>query len=225
MFVVLLIAAVSAFTFEDWKRQHHAHFSPVENLRRKAIFMQNGLLVKEHNKQGSSFEMSLDGPFAAMTNAEYKKMLRSEMVIPDQQEESVPKAAMKQGGVDWRNSGKVTPVRDQAQCGSCWAFGSVAATESLILQKTTKYTSSNLDLSEQEVVDCAVVQWWINIQRFVIHPKEWYHNRSQLPIQGCCWNMQEIHKGCPCWRNQDTHRQEREHIGLSCQLICYNSRY
>ena len=63
---------------------------------------------------------------------------------------------MKQGGVDWRNSGKVTPVRDQAQCGSCWAFGSVAATESLILQKTTKYTSSNLDLSEQEVVDCAV---------------------------------------------------------------------
>ncbi len=60
------------------------------------------------------------------------------------------------GTLDWRsyNGGDfVTPVRDQGQCGDCWAFGSVAALESktLITQNTP---GVNLDLSEQVVNSC-----------------------------------------------------------------------
>jgi C1A family cysteine protease len=51
---------------------------------------------------------------------------------------------------DYRTYGWVTPVKNQGQCGSCWAFAAVAGMESNYLA----YSGSTLDLSEQEMVDC-----------------------------------------------------------------------
>jgi len=52
--------------------------------------------------------------------------------------------------VDWRKLGAVNPVKDQGQCGSCYAFSAVAAIESAHFIKTTELVS----VSEQEIVDC-----------------------------------------------------------------------
>ncbi|CAN4084195.1 unnamed protein product [Withania somnifera] len=54
--------------------------------------------------------------------------------------------------MDWRKKGAVTPIKDQKDCGCCWAFSAVAAMESLHQLKTGKLIS----LSEQELVDCDV---------------------------------------------------------------------
>jgi len=58
--------------------------------------------------------------------------------------------------LDWRNHGGnwVSPIKDQDECGSCWAFAGVAALESqYALQQNTP--GSFLDLSEQILVACA----------------------------------------------------------------------
>lgn len=59
---------------------------------------------------------------------------------------------------DWRdnNGNWVTPVRNQASCGSCWDFSALAQIESW-WNIYFDYPDSNIDLSEQYILSCADV--------------------------------------------------------------------
>jgi len=56
---------------------------------------------------------------------------------------------------DWRTRGRVTPVRNQSSCGTCWAFGTLASFES----STWIQAGSQNDFSEQNLVCCTDPSW------------------------------------------------------------------
>merc|ERR1711977_607001 len=51
---------------------------------------------------------------------------------------------------DWRNENAVVDVKNQGQCGSCWAFSTVVSLESQYALKNKELKS----FSEQDLVDC-----------------------------------------------------------------------
>lgn len=50
---------------------------------------------------------------------------------------------------DWRDQG-LTPIQDQGQCGSCWAFSTTAAARDAL----KLFNKDSVDLSQQYLVDC-----------------------------------------------------------------------
>jgi C1A family cysteine protease len=58
---------------------------------------------------------------------------------------------LNKNSVDWRERYKVSSVKNQGSCGSCWAFSSVGAVESAwAIKHNILY-----NLSEQELIDCS----------------------------------------------------------------------
>ncbi|KAF4714587.1 hypothetical protein FOZ62_026559, partial [Perkinsus olseni] len=53
--------------------------------------------------------------------------------------------------IDWRTKGVLNPVKNQEQCGSCWAFSANGALES----RYAIATGTLLSFSEQQLVDCS----------------------------------------------------------------------
>ncbi|KAG2443648.1 hypothetical protein HXX76_001997 [Chlamydomonas incerta] len=58
--------------------------------------------------------------------------------------------------VNWVNAGKVTGIKNQYQCGDCWAFAATAVVESMLAIQAG--TNATISLSEQQVMDCTPYQ-------------------------------------------------------------------
>jgi len=124
--------------------------SELEEAQRFAIFSENVNLIRNHNLKGEGWTMGIN-QLTDYTPAEYKNLLgynaTAKKANPIFEADTTNLAA----AVDWVTEGAVTPVKNQQQCGSCWAFSTTGSLEGALFIKNKKLVS----LSEQELVDCA----------------------------------------------------------------------
>ncbi|VAH12477.1 unnamed protein product [Triticum turgidum subsp. durum] len=145
--------------FEKWLAKHEkAYASFEEKLHRFEVFKDNLKLIDEINREVTSYWLGLN-EFADLTQDEFKAAYLGLSPPPARRSSSrsfryedvaahdLPKA------VDWRKKGAVTDVKNQGQCGSCWAFSTVAAVEGINAIVTGNLTA----LSEQELIDCSAL--------------------------------------------------------------------
>lgn len=141
--------------WQAWKDFYGKKYETVyEETYREAIWRANLQSIMEHNKAGRSFTLAMN-QLGDLTSIEYQHFMLGAR-SPGNETNSggstfLPPTNVKlPSTVDWRTHGYVTPVKNQGQCGSCWAFSSTGSLEGQHFKKT----GSLVSLSEQNLIDC-----------------------------------------------------------------------
>jgi C1A family cysteine protease len=114
--------------------------------------------IRAHNAKNSTYTLAMN-EHGDLTNDEFLTQFVGYTPIQRDYIRSVNtkmfSAQALPDSVDWVAQGKVNPIKDQGQCGSCWAFSAVGAIESAY---AIEQNTSPISLSEQQLVDCSAAQ-------------------------------------------------------------------
>ncbi|XP_017788678.1 PREDICTED: uncharacterized protein LOC108571193 [Habropoda laboriosa] len=144
--------------FKDFTTKFNKTYSSAkEKQYRFKIFKQNliNINILQTLEQGTAeYGVTM---FADLTRKEFQARylglrpdlkLENNISLPEAEIPDIPTPLPPK--FDWRDYGAVTPVKNQGQCGSCWAFSVTGNVEGQYAIKHGKL----LSLSEQELVDC-----------------------------------------------------------------------
>jgi len=135
---------------KDYKKTYPSNGD--EEQKRFGIFKKNVQHIEETNAKQSSYWLGVN-EFADLTWEEFSlDHLGYQNVITASNVPTVPFPNITDvaDAIDWVAKGAVTPVKNQAHCGSCWAFSSTGALEGAFFKTTGKLQS----LSEEDLVQC-----------------------------------------------------------------------
>ncbi|KAF0706305.1 hypothetical protein AaE_014183 [Aphanomyces astaci] len=109
--------------------------------------------VKRATRTNPKAEFSPFNQFALMTDEEFKGMLMKSFAGQNVTDAApLPELANERASAaDWSTSKCNSPVPNQGQCGSCWAFATIGAVETAHCLATGEL----LDLSEQQLISCS----------------------------------------------------------------------
>jgi len=157
--VLSLALLLSAITIEDsfksWMTVHSKSYkSNAEFQHRLNVYKNNLAIVEDHNRRNLGFTLAMN-LFADLSIEEFAQLYLQPKfngsALPQVNVHNDEDISATADTVDWRTKGAVTAVKDQGQCGSCWAFSTTGSVEGIWFIKKKALVS----LSEQQLVDCS----------------------------------------------------------------------
>jgi len=153
---------LDGYTFKQYIRDFNKEYSSEELEMRRAIFEKKLSLVQAHNANPSFTWKEGVNHLTDYTEEEfgrlrgYNKQLgfsqvaKREASRPIRPEYTNIDVSALPSSIDWRDRGVVSVVKDQGNCGSCWAFASAETLESQYALATGILVES----SPQNILDC-----------------------------------------------------------------------
>ncbi|TRY77009.1 hypothetical protein TCAL_06376 [Tigriopus californicus] len=149
--------------WEAWKCTHAQNYSsPTEEKFRMKVFMENKAKVTQHNHRAHlgqhSYFLKIN-KYGDLLHDEFIKLMNGYR-MDLRKKSSVGATFISPANVDlptevdWRTMGTVTPVKDQGQCGSCWAFSATGSLEG----QHFRQKGNLVGLSEQNLIDCSELE-------------------------------------------------------------------
>jgi len=159
--VLAVVAACSALReerngqWEAYKATFACVYQGKEEVTRRGIWESNMDYIERHNAeadQGVHTYWMGENQFTDMTNKEFRAQMNG-YVMHNRTSGNVFETIMADPptSMDWRTKGYVTKVKNQGQCGSCWAFSTTGSLEG----QHFKAANALMSLSEQQLVDCS----------------------------------------------------------------------
>eukprot|EP01083_Nonionella_stella_P125279 378878_1 len=155
-----------AAAFESWKQEFNKEYTDLETEAEAFItFLDNWRMINDFNiAEEETFTLRMN-QFSDMTGDQFRFYIHGHDGSCMMKRTVEQRTAMRPitpevdapDSIDWTNNGGksyVTPVKNQGQCGSCWAFSTTGSLESrAAIQQGS--ASKLVSLSEQQLVDCS----------------------------------------------------------------------
>lgn len=144
--------------FEEWIEKFNIEFHNVEHLHHLFHnWVDNDIYINEMNLKNLTYKLE-HNIYSGYNSSEFSKLMGYRKInffhkeIPT---EIIYNTSNIPSSFDWRDKHVVNNIKNQGECGSCWAFSGVSTIESAVAIKTGKL----YNLSVQEAISCSDIDY------------------------------------------------------------------
>jgi cysteine peptidase B len=196
--LLVIVAAVNALVytpsreglsmaaqFDEYTRFWNKTYSFAQRAARLENFKMNAAKIARMNAETQANGFGATFGFTKFSDwSEREQLSLNGLVLPDDYKPTFEQHGKAQANptapIDWVSKGKTTPVKDQGQCGSCWAFSATETVESALLMAG----KSVVPLAPQEIVDCDHNDGGCN-GGFPREALKWVHSQGGQDTESC----------------------------------------